>query len=168
MAYVSVPKDLNKIKSKFAFGLTGSQIVHILSGAALGVPLFFLTRGSLGNGPAMLILFACVAPFAFLALYEKDGQPARKWLYIMLRHKIFPQRRIYRTQNFYSKVHYLIPKPNSRPTPNGRNGTVAKTKTATKSTRPTAPTKSNSKEVGFDPKQKTNTRNPKRTPSQKR
>ena len=70
MAYVSVPKDLNKIKSKFALGLTGSQILHILAGASIGVPLFFLARGSIGNGPAMLILFACVAPFAFLALYN--------------------------------------------------------------------------------------------------
>ena len=106
MAYVSVPRNLNAIKSKFAAGLTGSQILHILAGASIGVPLFFLTRGSLGNGPAMLILFACVAPFAFLALYEKDGQPARKWIYTILRHKIYPQRRIYRTQNFYSKVNF--------------------------------------------------------------
>ena len=106
MAYVSVPKDLNKIKSKFARGMTGSQILHIIAGASLGVPLFFLARGSLGNGPAMLILFACVAPFAFLALYEKDGQPAKKWLYTILRHKIYPQRRIYRTQNFYSKINF--------------------------------------------------------------
>jgi len=127
--------------------MTGSQIVHIIAGASLGVPLFFLTRGSLGNGPAMLILFACVAPFAFLALYEKDGQPAKKWLYTILRHKIFPQRRIYRTQNFYSKVNYLIPK--SRGSTNTAN-------------------KSNAREVGFDPKQKTNTRNPKGTISKKR
>jgi hypothetical protein len=86
--------------------MTGSQILHILAGASIGVPLFFLARGSLGNGPAMLILFTCVAPFAFLALYEKDGQPARKWLYYILRHKIYPQRRIYRTQNFYSKLNF--------------------------------------------------------------
>jgi len=112
--------------------MTGSQILHILAGAAIGVPLFFVTRGSLGNGPAMLILFACVAPFAFLALYEKDGQPAKKWLYTILRHKIYPQRRIYRTQNFYSKVNFHV------------------------------------KEVGFDPKQKTNASNPKRTTGKKR
>jgi len=112
--------------------MTGSQILHILAGASIGVPLFFFARGSLGNGPAMLILFACVAPFAFLALYEKDGQPARKWLYTILRHKIFPQRRIYRTQNFYSKIHFHI------------------------------------KEVALDPKQKTNTDNPKRAVGSKR
>lgn len=137
MAYVSVPKDLSKIKSKFAAGLTGSQIVHILAGASLGVPLFFMARGSVGNGPAMLILFACVAPFAFLALYEKDGQPAKRWIFIILRHKIYPQQRIFKTQNFYSKVNFLIP--------------------SKKAVKP--------KEVTFDKKHKTNASNTKTTPS---
>jgi hypothetical protein len=84
--------------------MTGSQILYIIAGASIGIPVFFASRASLGNGPAMLLLFACVAPFAFLALYEKDGQPARKWLYTILRHKIYPQRRVYKTQNFYSKI----------------------------------------------------------------
>jgi len=106
MAYVSVPRNLSAIRSKFMAGMTGSQILHIIAGASIGVPLFFATRGSLGNGPAMLILFVCVAPFAFLALYEKDGQPARKWIYLILRHKIHPHRRIYRTQNFYGKLNF--------------------------------------------------------------
>jgi hypothetical protein len=87
--------------------MTAGQIGHILVGAAIGVPLFFLTRGSVGNGPAMLLLFTAVAPFAFLALYEKDGLPARKWIYMILRHKIYPKRRVYKTQNFYSKINLL-------------------------------------------------------------
>ena len=107
MAYISVPRDLDRIKSRFALGMTGSQILHILAGASIGIPLFFFTRGSLGNGPAMLLLFASVAPFAFLGLYEKDGQPAKRWLYTILRHKIYPQKRIYKTQNFYSKINHL-------------------------------------------------------------
>jgi hypothetical protein len=78
-----------------------------LIGAAFGVPLFFITRGPLGNGPAMLILFLCIAPFAFLALYEKDGQPAKKWLATIFRHKLYPQRRLYKTQNFYGKINHL-------------------------------------------------------------
>ena len=106
--YISIPRDLGRIKSRFLLGLTGSQILHILAGAAIGVPLFFLTRGSIGNGPAMLMLFVSVAPFAFLALYEKDGQPARKWIYLILRHKIYPRIRVYKTQNFYSKINLLV------------------------------------------------------------
>ena len=104
MAYVNVPRDLDAIKSKFALGLTASQIGHILVGAVIGVPMFFITRGSLGTGPAMLIMFTCISPFAFLALYEKDGIPAKKWVAIMLRHKIYPQKRKYKTENLYSAV----------------------------------------------------------------
>ena len=126
MAYISIPRDLGKIRSKFALGMTAGQIGHILIGASLGVPLFFMARGSLGNGPAMLLLFVCVAPFAFLALYEKDGLPARKWIYMILRHKIYPVRRVYKTQNFYSKINHLV-----------KEGDFEKQKTNTGSTKTT-------------------------------
>ena len=135
-SYVTVPKDLSKIKSKFILGLTGSQVIHILIGGAIGVPMFFLTRGALGNGPAMLILFACVAPFAFLALYEKDGHPAIRWIYIVLRHKIYPQRRLYKTQNFYSKVNRIARREKlsekQKTNTNGTKGKVGKKRQGSK------------------------------------
>ena len=42
MAYVPVPKDLTKVKTKVMFNLTKRQLVCFGSGALLGVPLFFL------------------------------------------------------------------------------------------------------------------------------
>ena len=47
MAYVSVPKDLTKVKTKVAFNLTKRQLICFGSGALIGVPLFFFLRGSL-------------------------------------------------------------------------------------------------------------------------
>ena len=44
MAYVSVPKDLTKVKSKVLFGLTKRQLVCFGSGALVGVPLFLVLR----------------------------------------------------------------------------------------------------------------------------
>ena len=41
MAYVSVPKDLTRVKSKVIFNLTRRQIVCFGGGALIGVPLFF-------------------------------------------------------------------------------------------------------------------------------
>ena len=41
MAYVSVPKDLTKVKNKVAFNLTKRQIICIGIGAAIGIPFFF-------------------------------------------------------------------------------------------------------------------------------
>ena len=49
MAYVSVPKDLTKVKTKVAFNLTKRQLICFGSGALIGVPLFFFLRGSLGH-----------------------------------------------------------------------------------------------------------------------
>ena len=49
MAYVPVPKDLTKVKTKVAFNLTKRQLVCFGGGALIGVPLFFLLRGPVGN-----------------------------------------------------------------------------------------------------------------------
>ena len=56
MAYVTVPKDLTKIKSKMLFGLTKRQLVCFGSAALVGVPLFFLSKGSMGTTSAALCM----------------------------------------------------------------------------------------------------------------
>ena len=45
MAYVNVPKDLTKVKTKVLFNLTKRQLICFGSGALIGVPLFFLLKG---------------------------------------------------------------------------------------------------------------------------
>ena len=52
MAYVSVPKDLSKIKSKVLFSLTQRQLICFSAGAVIGVPLFFLLRNKIGVSSA--------------------------------------------------------------------------------------------------------------------
>ena len=49
LAYVPVPKDLTKVKSKFLFGLTKRQVICFGIGAACGLPVFFLTKGAIGT-----------------------------------------------------------------------------------------------------------------------
>ena len=55
MAYVPVPKDLTKVKTKVMFNLTKRQLVCFSGGALVSVPLFFLLKGPLGNSAAALI-----------------------------------------------------------------------------------------------------------------
>ncbi len=52
MAYVSVPKDLTKVKNKVAFNLTKRQLICIGIGAAMGIPSYFLLRNVMGNSNA--------------------------------------------------------------------------------------------------------------------
>ena len=40
MAYVTIPKDLTKVKSKVLFGLTKRQLICFGAAALIGVPLF--------------------------------------------------------------------------------------------------------------------------------
>ena len=75
MAYVTITKDLTEVKDKVAFGLTKRQIVCFSLGGIAGVGTYFLTRHSLGNDLALLLLIALAAPFMLFGLYEKNGQP---------------------------------------------------------------------------------------------
>ena len=52
-AYISVPRDLTRVKSKILFGLTKRQIVCFGTGALIGVPVYFFVRGS-GNLSALM------------------------------------------------------------------------------------------------------------------
>jgi len=78
MAYVPVPKDLTGIKTKIPLNLTKRQLICFSSAAVIGVPLYFLTRVSLGSSVAVLLMIGVMLPFFFLAMFERDGQPADK------------------------------------------------------------------------------------------
>ena len=102
MAYVNVPKDLSKVKTKLALGLTKRQLICFSAAAAIGVPVYIFTRGALGNSGAVLLMIGVMLPLFFLAMYEKDGLPAEVMLRNIIRSKIlWPTVRPYKTENFY-------------------------------------------------------------------
>ena len=102
---VPVPKDLSGIKTKVALNLTKRQIICFSGAAITGVPLYFLTKGVLGTQAAALIMVGVMLPFFFLAMYERDGFPAEKLLYIMIRQKILtPGIRPYKSENLYEQL----------------------------------------------------------------
>ena len=75
MAYVTVPKDLSKVKTKFIFNLTKRQVFCFGCGILVGLPLFFLVRGSLPTTLSALLMIIVRMPFFMLALCEKNGEP---------------------------------------------------------------------------------------------
>ena len=105
MAYVPVPKDLTKVKSKFIFNLTKRQVICFGLGALVGVPLFFLAKESIGASMATALMIVIMLPFFMFAMFERHGQP----LEVLLRHFIQarfirPRIRVYETENFYATV----------------------------------------------------------------
>lgn len=103
MAYVPVPKDLSRIKSKVMFNLTKRQLICFGSGALVGVPLFFLLKTPLGNSTAAMCMILVMLPFMLLGMYEKNGQPLEKVMRnIITVCFLRPKERPYRTNNFYA------------------------------------------------------------------
>ena len=80
MAYVQVPKDLTRVKTKVLFNLTKRQLICFGSAAAVSVPFYLLTRHSLGSTLAACIMIVIALPFFLFAMYEKDGRPLEKIL----------------------------------------------------------------------------------------
>ena len=105
MAYVPVPKDLTKVKSKVLFNLTKRQLICFGGGALIGVPLFFLLRGSLGASPAAILMVLSMLPLFVMGLYKKNGRPLEKVLGDVIQSVFLrPKQRPYQTDNLYAAL----------------------------------------------------------------
>ena len=103
MAYVTVPKDLTKIKSKVMFNLTKRQLICFSAAVAIGLPLFFLVKDSVGTTTAALCMVLAMLPMFLLAMYEKNGQPLEVIIRQFVEVKFLrPKERPYQTNNFYA------------------------------------------------------------------
>ena len=103
MPYVNVPNDLSKIKTKIAFNLTQRQLVCFGGAAVVGVPIYLLSRGAIGNTGAMFAMLVVMLPAFMLAMYERDGLPFEKVVRNVIRVKFTrPGIRPYQTENIYA------------------------------------------------------------------
>ncbi|MDR1668982.1 MAG: PrgI family protein [Oscillospiraceae bacterium] len=114
MAYVPVPKDLTKIKTKVALNLTKRQLLCFSLAAVIGVPAYLLTRGAIGGSGAVFLMIGLMLPFFFMAMYEKDGLSAEKVIRNYIRAKLWPGVRPYRTVNIYIEVLKITCSPERR------------------------------------------------------
>ena len=104
-SYISVPRDLTKVKSKVMFNLTKRQLICFGLAALIGVPSFFLLKTVVKVNTAVMGMMVIMMPFFFLAMYEKNGQP----LEVILNHMIQavfkrPKIRPYVTDNYYAAL----------------------------------------------------------------
>lgn len=101
-AYIPVPRDLTRVKTKAFFNLTKRQLVCFGTAALIGVPLFFWIK-SFGNvSLATMVMIIVMLPLFFLAMYEKDGQPLEVIAGHFIKAKfIRPKVRPFQTDNYY-------------------------------------------------------------------
>ena len=80
-AYIPVPRDLTRVKTKVFFNLTKRQLLCFGAAALIGVPIFFL------------------------AMYEKDSQPLEVVVEHFIQTKFVRTKvRPYQTDNYYDAL----------------------------------------------------------------
>lgn len=103
MAYVPVPKDLSKVKTKVVFNLTKRQLLCFAAALVVGLPLFFLLKRVTGTSLAAFAMILIMLPCFLFAMYEKHGQPLEMVIKNIIQTKfIRPKERPYQTNNFYT------------------------------------------------------------------
>ena len=73
--YIPVPVDIDTVKSKFLFGLTMRQIICFGIGIGLGLMVYFICKGLLGDSIAGILMMFIMLPAFFFAVYEQHGEP---------------------------------------------------------------------------------------------
>jgi len=101
-SFISVPRDLSRVKSKILFNLTKRQLLCFGTAAAIGLPSFFALKTVANTSVASLGMILIMMPLFLLAMCEKDGQPME----VIARHFIEtkfirPKIRPYKTDNYY-------------------------------------------------------------------
>ena len=104
-SYISVPRDLTKVKSKVMFNLTKRQLICFGLAALVGVPSFFLLKLAFSISTSVMIMMVIMMPFFFLAMYEKHGQPLEVFLkHFIQANFVRPKTRPYKTDNYYAAL----------------------------------------------------------------
>lgn len=101
MAYVNVPKDLTKVKTKVALNLTKRQLIGFTIAGLIGFPAYLMVKKVLPNDLSMLIMIGVSFPIIFATLYEKDGIYFEKYLKYIIDKKRQTSIRIYKTECIY-------------------------------------------------------------------
>ena len=104
-SYISVPRDLTKVKSKVFLNLTKRQLICFSVAALIGVPSFFLIKSMAPVNVALMSMMVIMMPIFFFAIYEKNGRPLEVYLgHFIEAVFVRPKKRPYKTDNYYSAL----------------------------------------------------------------
>ena len=104
-SYISVPRDLTKVKSKVMCNLTKRQLICFGVAALIGVPTFFLLKSIGSTSMAAMGMMVVMMPLFFLAMYEKNGQPLEVFMgHFIQANFTRPKIRPYQTDNYYAAL----------------------------------------------------------------
>ena len=95
MAYVPIPKDLKKVKTKVVFNLTKRQLIGFSIAGVVGFLVYFYMRKFVANDIAIFIMTFVTLPIFFVTMFEKDGLTFERYFKYIYIHKFYqPQKRV--------------------------------------------------------------------------
>lgn len=103
---IKLNKDLQKMESRSAFGLTGRQLLFSAVGAAVGAGMYYvLYKKGVSTDISAFICLALVAPFGALGFVSYHGLTFEKLICVWIRHFFLcPQILVPRLENdFYER-----------------------------------------------------------------
>lgn len=99
---VPVRKEIASFKSRPVGGLTVRQLVCFFIALPVGFGGGYLLAQQIGYTAASNIIIPLVLPIFIVGLFEKNGYTLEKYLGILWRHRIWPQKTVYKTENAVS------------------------------------------------------------------
>ena len=102
MAYVKVPKDLTKVKTKVALNLTKRQLIGFSIAGLIGFPIYLFSKNIMTNDMAVLAMSIVVLPILLATINEKDNLPFEKHLEYILKFHKSEKIRVYKAKSIYN------------------------------------------------------------------
>lgn len=103
MAYINMTKDFSEMPKIIpGIGLTKRQVIALIAGAGISLPMFFLLKPYLEITYRVTVMAAIALPIFLLVLHKKDGMYMEVHIrYFIETHFIRNTERPYQTQNMY-------------------------------------------------------------------
>lgn len=104
MAYINMTKDFSEMPKIIpGIGLTKRQVIALIVGAGISLPMFFLLKPYLEITYRVTVMAAIALPIFLLVLHKKDGMYMEVHIrYFIETHFIRNTERPYQTQNMYA------------------------------------------------------------------
>ncbi len=104
MAYINMTKDFSEMPKIIpGIGLTKRQVIALIAGAGISLPMFFLLKPYLEITYRVTVMAAIALPIFLLVLHKKDGMYMEVHIrYFIETHFIRNTERQYQTQNMYA------------------------------------------------------------------
>lgn len=93
---VRVPTEITEYREKIIAGLSLRQMAFLVIGACVGGGVFVLSYKIIGVDNASTLLVYLVMPIFAFGFVKVRGYPLEKFLLILLKHRIWPQKRNYK------------------------------------------------------------------------